>query len=89
MILLPCPVRGWSITHDLKKVLWKRTNAAGLAWCDLGEKAPRPCPTLATTLLQILQSFLPSSAVGMGPLPLRHMMSTSVPGQLFLLDTCQ
>lgn len=98
MILLPCPGRGWGVTHsdlthfDLKEVLWKATNATGFAWCHLGEAvfmpiAPHPHPMLATTLLQVPQSFLSPSTLGMGPLPLHHMVSTSVLEQL-LSSSC-
>lgn len=81
-ILLPCPGRGWSSMHaDLRKVLWKATNAAEFAQYQWGEAvimATAPCPhlVLATALLQVpLPPPFPPQ--GMEHLPLHHTVPTS------------
>lgn len=66
---------------DLRKVLWKATNAAGFAqyrWSEAVIMATAPCPhlVLATTPLQapLPPPFPPQ---GMEHLPLPHWVPTS------------
>lgn len=88
-LLLPCPGREQSITHaDLRKVLWKATNAGGFAQYQRGEAvimATASCPllVLATTPLQVpLPPPFPPQR--MEHLPLHH----TVPHQLLSSPAC-
>lgn len=90
IILLPCPGRGWTFTHcDLDDVLRKEANTTGFVWCHLDEAVfvtVAPCLHLmiATTPVQVLQSFLPPLTLGMGLLPLHHVASTLALDQVCL-----
>lgn len=90
IILLACPGREQTISHcDLSDVLRKEANITNFAWCHLDEAVfmtLAPCLHLmiATTPVQVLQSFLPPLTLGMGLLPLHHMASTFVLDQVRL-----